>query len=182
MMTRLPANFELDRYGLHVRLVREEDAEFIVKLRTDENLSQYLNKIGSNIKKQIEWIREYKKREALGEEYYFIFEIIGECKVGLVRIYQIEENRFTSGSWIVKSDVIGVGIICDIIAREIAFEMYPLSLNYYDIRKGNKNVIRYAESYSPVRYAVDDENYYYYINKDSFDKYKVKYLRMLVKK
>ena len=26
-MTKLPENFELDRYGLHVRLVREEDAD-----------------------------------------------------------------------------------------------------------------------------------------------------------
>ena len=25
-MTKLPVNFELDRYGLHVRLVREEDS------------------------------------------------------------------------------------------------------------------------------------------------------------
>ena len=24
-MTKLPSNFELDRYGLHVRLVREEE-------------------------------------------------------------------------------------------------------------------------------------------------------------
>lgn len=29
-MTILPSNFELDRYGLHVRLVREEDAECIL--------------------------------------------------------------------------------------------------------------------------------------------------------
>lgn len=26
-MTPLPSNFKLDRYGLHVRLMREEDAE-----------------------------------------------------------------------------------------------------------------------------------------------------------
>ena len=26
-MTKLPENFELDRYGLHVRLVREEENE-----------------------------------------------------------------------------------------------------------------------------------------------------------
>ena len=26
-MIKLPSNFELDRYGLHVRLVREEDAK-----------------------------------------------------------------------------------------------------------------------------------------------------------
>ena len=30
-MNKLPQNFELDRYGLHVRLVREEDAEFVLR-------------------------------------------------------------------------------------------------------------------------------------------------------
>jgi hypothetical protein len=33
-MNKLPLNFELDCYGLHARLIKEEDAEFIVKLRT----------------------------------------------------------------------------------------------------------------------------------------------------
>lgn len=27
-MIKLPENFELDRYGLHVRLVREEEVKF----------------------------------------------------------------------------------------------------------------------------------------------------------
>lgn len=30
-MTKLPENFELDRYGLHVRLVRKEDVQLIIK-------------------------------------------------------------------------------------------------------------------------------------------------------
>jgi hypothetical protein len=42
-MTPLPSNFELDRYGLHVRLVREEDAEFILSLRTDPKLSRFIH-------------------------------------------------------------------------------------------------------------------------------------------
>lgn len=30
-MIKLPENFELDRYGLHVRLVREKDVQLIIK-------------------------------------------------------------------------------------------------------------------------------------------------------
>ena len=29
MLKKLLSNFELDRYGLHVRLVREEDAKYL---------------------------------------------------------------------------------------------------------------------------------------------------------
>ncbi len=69
--TQLPSNFELEKYGLHVRLVREEDAEFILQLRTDPLLSRFLHATKNNLQKQKEWIRDYKLREAKGEDYYF---------------------------------------------------------------------------------------------------------------
>ena len=43
-MKKLPSNFVLDKYGLHARLVCEDDAAFIVKIRTNENLSRYIHK------------------------------------------------------------------------------------------------------------------------------------------
>lgn len=178
MMIKLPENFELDRYGIHVRLVREGDAEFIVKLRTNEKLSQYIHKTDSNIAKQLEWIRAYKQREAEGKEYYFIFSYQDE-NVGVARIYEIEDDSFTSGSWLASSNMVGIGVLCDIISREIAFDLYPDSLNYFDIRKGNKSVIRYAQSYHPNLYKEDVENLYYYINRKNFERYKQLYLRMV---
>ena len=72
-MTHLPSNFELDRYGLHVRLVREEDAEYIVQLRTNPTKNRYIHSTLNDVKAQKEWIRLYKQREAEGKEYYFIF-------------------------------------------------------------------------------------------------------------
>ena len=176
-MKTLPSNFELDRYGLHVRLVREEDAEFIVRLRTDSKLGLYIHSTSSDVSKQVEWIKEYKIREAKGLEYYFIFQKNGE-NIGLARLYNIEEEKFTSGSWLSCSNEVGVGVLCDIISREIAFELYPESLNYFDVRKGNKNVIRYAQSYHPILYKEDTENLYFYNNKQNFEKYKQLYLRM----
>ena len=177
-MIKLPENFELDRYGIHVRLVREEDAEFIVKLRTNEKLSQYIHKTDSNIAKQLEWIRAYKQREVEGKEYYFIFSY-QDKNVGVARIYDIEDDRFTSGSWLASSNMVGIGVLCDIISREIVFDLYPDSLNYFDIRKGNKSVIRYAKSYCPILYKEDVESLYFYINRKNFEIYKHLYLRMV---
>ena len=51
-MPHLPSNFTLDRYGLHVRLVREEDAEFIVKLRTNEHNSRYIHDTVADVEQQ----------------------------------------------------------------------------------------------------------------------------------
>ena len=106
-----------------------------------------------------------------------LFKKNGE-NIGLARLYNIEEEKFTSGSWLSCSNEVGVGVLCDIISREIAFELYPESLNYFDVRKGNKNVIRYAQSYHSILYKEDTENLYFYNNKQNFEKYKRLYLRM----
>lgn len=176
-MTKLPENFELDRYGLHVRLVREEDAEFIVRLRTDSKLGLYIHSTSSDVYKQVDWIKEYKKRETAGTEYYFIFSRHGD-NIGLARLYNIQEDCFTSGSWLSCSTEVGVGVLCDIISREVAFDLYPSSINYYDVRKENIKVIRYHQSYHPTLYTEDEENVYFYLNKQNFEKYKKLYLRM----
>ena len=74
--------------------------------------------------------------------------------------------------------MVGIGVLCDIISREIAFELYPKSNNYFDVRKGNKNVIRYHQSYHPLQYKEDDENVYFSLSRLNFEKYKQLYLRM----
>lgn len=176
-MNTLPANIEFDRYGLHVRLVREEDAEFIVKLRTDPKLSQYIHQTSNDVDAQRKWITAYKQRESEGKDYYFIFSK-NDKNVGLARIYDIEDTQFTSGSWLAYSNIIGAGVLCDIISREIAFELYPDSINYFDVRKGNRNVIRYHQSYHPTQYKEDVDNVYFYLTRQNFEKYKQLYIRM----
>jgi len=65
----LDRDFSLNRYGLHVRLVNEDDAEYILNLRTDHKLGRFLSKTVNDLEVQKQWIRDYKKREALGLEY-----------------------------------------------------------------------------------------------------------------
>jgi hypothetical protein len=90
-MKKLPENFTLERYGLQVRLVNEGDAEFIVALRTDPRLSRYIHETSPSIEAQKEWIGNYKKREAQGLDYYFMFSVNG-LRQGVARIYDITED------------------------------------------------------------------------------------------
>lgn len=147
-MIKLPSNFELDRYGLHVRLVREEDAEFIVKLRTNSYNSQFLHSTDSSIESQLAWLREYKKREQAGEDYYFIFEHKGE-KVGVARLYGIDGVQYTHGSWVFDNDAPSFCAVASaIICREIAFDILGMEVES-NMRDGtdatNKNVINFQK-------------------------------------
>lgn len=144
-MNKLPENFEMDRYGLHVRLVNENDAEFILKLRTDPKLSQYIHSTDKDLEKQKEWIRHYKKREKEGKEYYLIF-FRNNKPSGLNRIYNINRDIFTTGSWLFDPhSQFEDSILASIIGREIAFETLNMNLeNGFDgVHVDNKKVIKF---------------------------------------
>lgn len=121
-MIKLPENFEVDRYGLHARLVCKEDAEFIVELRTGDKNARFIHDTDANIAVQEEWIRNYKKREEEGKEYYFVFEANGEPQ-GVYRIYNRHEDWCVTGSWVFKPDAErNAALKAMIITHETVFE------------------------------------------------------------
>ena len=58
----LKGNETIERYGLTVRLVDEDDAEFIYTLRTNSKLSRYISNTDEILENQVEWIKKYKIR------------------------------------------------------------------------------------------------------------------------
>lgn len=123
-MTKLPADFELDRYGLHVRLVREEDAEFIVRLRTNEKLSRFIHATDADVESQIKWIKLYKDREQIGSEYYLLFKNNIGVSQGVYRIYNRHNDWCVTGSWIFKLDAEKTAALkAMIITHEIVFDV-----------------------------------------------------------
>lgn len=145
MARLLPADFENNKYGLYFRLVNEGDAEFIYKLRSDAKLSKYIHDIKGGVENQIEWIRNYKKREKEGTEYYFIF-FRDETPVGLNRFYSIHDNTYTGGSWVMAPYAnINEVMAVPIIMRELAFEEMGFTFedNYDACHIENKKVIKF---------------------------------------
>ena len=63
---------KIEKYGLKARLVEEQDAAFILSLRTDPKLSRFLHPTENDEEKQRAYIRGYKEREKQGKDYYFI--------------------------------------------------------------------------------------------------------------
>lgn len=177
-MNKLSDNFELNRYGLRVRLVRETDAEFIVQLRTNNKLSRFINKTDVDIEKQKEWIELYKKREAEGLEYYFIFSIDGE-RMGVYRLYNITDNSFSSGSWVFSPFAPkNTSILAHLITNEIAWSLFPKSTQYFETKKENISVVRYNMMLAEV--IKDDEYAYYFKNtKTLFEKKSKRIYRMM---
>lgn len=158
--------------GKHVNLREVEiaDAEFILSLRTDESKSKFLHKTENDLKKQIEYINNYKK---LSDEYYFIIENKAKEPLGTVRLYKIKDNQCTGGSWLMKNGASVQEVIeGDLLLQYCVFEILDLQHNYFDVRKGNNKVINYHKMKGAKEISQDEDNLYFVLNKTDFDKLK----------
>jgi hypothetical protein len=161
----------IEKYGIILRTVQEDDAEYIVSLRTSERLSRYISLTSSDVEKQRAWIRDYMEREKNGLEYYFLCVDRNENRFGTYRIYNIQPGSFVCGSWIFNESAPNdFAIKTEILAKEFAFEKTNAAFFYGENRKENKKVNRYNLAYQPELIGSDDLNYYYKFTRINFEK------------
>lgn len=145
-----------------LRLVKEFDAKFILQLRNKKELKKYISDTNISLEQQKEWIRNYKIREENGQELYFIVENKNKIPCGTVRIYEIEENRCTWGSFILDSSRPN-GASFETLLLSINFIRFNLGIKniYLDVRKENLKAIHIYEKFGFKRIKEDSLDYYY---------------------
>lgn len=173
--------FPFYKYGYLFKLVEIEDAEFILRLRNNPELSAHLSETSTKIELQKEWIKEYKKRERRGIEYYIIcIDPKTNRKLGLNRIYNITSSEFEVGSWLYEPNLeISTSIIGDIIARSFGFEFLNVDICVFNVRKENKSVLRYHLGYKPEIVNEDEKNIFFKLSEEAFKFQKYKLLKIL---
>jgi hypothetical protein len=170
----------IEKYGIKLRLVELEDAEFILSLRNNPTLNKFLSPTSSDITLQIEWLQKYKIRESNNEEFYFVAEDESGIRYGTTRIYNIYDASFEAGSWIfLKDSPVDMAVKADIISREFGFEFLNAEYCRYEVLKKNKKVIRYQLGYHPTFVSEDEQKLYYRLSKDAFILHKNILLKLL---
>lgn len=161
----------INRYGIILRLVEEEDAEFIFELRNNSGLNKFISYTSPNLTDQYKWIQEYKSREKAGLEYYFIAQDQSGIKYGTIRLYNFDDKSFEIGSWLFHANSpIGMAVKAHFIGFETGFEVLKAEYCRFEIRKKNKGVLRYMNDFEKTLVNEDDLNYYYTLTKESFYK------------
>ncbi|WP_417748809.1 GNAT family N-acetyltransferase [Rosistilla oblonga] len=127
----------------NLRLCKESDAEFTLELRMNPSLNKHLSSVDNSIHQQRSWIKQYKNREAAGEEFYFIIEH-DNAPVGTVRIYDFKDDSFCWGSWIIMPGTSTKAAISSVqLVYRIGFEILQFPSCHFDVRKDNKSVNRF---------------------------------------
>ena len=149
-------------FGLTFRTVVESDAGFILNLRNDSELSKHLSFVPSSLKLQIDWIDQYKKKEAVGAEFYFITEDSNGNPLGLNRLYNFEGESFEIGSWIFNKNLeISIPILSDLAIRDYGFEVLKFKSCHFNVDKKNKSVLKYHKMFNP-NLVNETENAYFF--------------------
>lgn len=154
--------------GKHIalRLVQLSDAAFIYALCSDKK-ARFLTQTIGGVPTQEQWIAEYKKREALGREFYFIIQ--GGESLGTIRIYDFKEYSFCWGSWIIKdSSPSYVAIESALCIYEFAFNVLGFRQSHFDVRKNNVKVVAFHQRCKAGIVREDSKNYYFNFSKEDF--------------
>ena len=167
-------------YGkdIYFRYVDVSDAEFIYQLRSNKELSQYIHAATGDVQGQASWIEKYKEREREGKEHYFIICLLTNEAVGVVRIYDIQKDSFSWGSWIIKKEApMFVSIESVIVIYEYAFYHLGFKNCHFEAMKKNASVVRFHRGFGAKVINQNEDFYYYSISRLGYETSKKKYLK-----
>jgi RimJ/RimL family protein N-acetyltransferase len=168
------------KYGFIFRTVEEDDAEFILELRTNEKLAKHLSPTAASVETQKEWIISYKKREDSGMEAYFIATNNTGERFGVNRLYNFDESSYEIGSWLYKQGLdLSVPILGDLSVRDYAFEFLGYDACRFEVRKANLAVVKYHLAFRPEKVFEDELNYYFRLDYEAYKKHRDKLLKIL---
>ena len=170
----------LEGKNINLRTVEIEDADFIYTMRQNREKTKYLSKVTGTVDSQKEWIKNYKQREDEEKEFYFIIESKNKDKFGLVRIYDLKNDSFCWGSWLIKEDTPKTTAIESALQiYEFGFYKLGFEKSHFDVRKGNDKVIAFHQRFGAKIVSEDELDYFFNFEKSDYEITKEKYKRYL---
>ena len=154
----------LESRTVRLRLVDESDAKFILKLRLDKKYNQFLSSVSPDIQSQKNWIRKYKNNEKAKKQFYFIIERLDGTPCGTVRIYDLRDDSFCWGSWILNEDKTHYAALeSAFLVYKFGFKILGYKKSHFDVMKENKKVISFHKKMGAKEISTDDHNLYFEI-------------------
>lgn len=155
---------------IRLRLVEISDAAFILKLRQDERYNRFLSQVNNDIDAQVSWIERYKNEEAKGSQHYFIIERLDGTPCGTVRVYDLQENSFSWGSWILNEDKTRYAALeSAFLIYRFGFDILGYKQSHFEVMKGNDGVVSFHKKMGATEVGQDEVNFYFNIEKSAVE-------------
>ena len=162
---------------IYFREVEIDDADFIVKLRTDPEKGKHISSTVQDIDSQKKYISSYLRSET---DYYFIVCDWDNRPLGTIRIYDIHDDSFCWGSWILSKDApTNAAIESALLIYDFAFFSLHYAKSNFDVRKENCRVVEFHKRFGASIVREDDQNCYFEYSLEKYLAVRGKYRRFL---
>lgn len=156
----------------YLRLINVQDAEFVLSIRQNPHLNQFLSAVSPDIQQQINWINDYKERELYGLDYYFIImDKQSNSAVGMVRVYDINylDSSFAWGSWVL-TEIHPKHSALDsmLLSYEFAFNELNLRLCRFKVHTANIRAKTFYERFGSLKVGNDEVETFFELNKSRY--------------
>jgi hypothetical protein len=155
-------------HHISLRLVDVTDAPFILALRLSPR-GRFLSPVDDDLRKQEDWIRQYKLREARGEESYFIIHHAIAGDIGTTRMCRITATSFEWGSWILKEGAPRESaMVSACLIHDLGLVRMKCDYAYFVVRKGNLKTIAFTRRFGAAITGEDDANLLMALTRDEY--------------
>jgi hypothetical protein len=169
-MSDLTRPLPVEGRRLHLRPVVPNDAAYMHALRTDPRYNTHLSPVAGGVEQQRQWIERYLDREAQGREIYFVIERRSDAqRCGVVRLYDITEQQFTWGSWILDENKPSKAALeSAVLIYQIGFERMQKCKAVFDVRRDNGHTLSFHRRFGAMEIRVDGRNIYFEYSRAQF--------------
>lgn len=154
---------------LVLRLIEPEDADYLHGLRTNPVYNTHLSAVYGTADDQRQWINDYKRREAEGLEFYYLIERLDGVPCGTVRLYDIGDDHFTWGSWILDHNKTRKAALeSAVLSFGIGFERLNRSRALVDVRVANEKAQSFYRRLGMTEIRRDARDIYFVYERAQF--------------
>lgn len=166
--------------NLILRLIEPEDAAYVHSLRNNPAYNTHLSTVTGTVDDQRTWIEGYRSREAQGQEFYYVIERKDGTRCGLVRLYDIEAESFTWGSWILdENKPRKAALESAILIYEVGFDGLGCDHAVFEVRNDNSHTLAFHRRLGAREIASDELNVYFNYEQSQFAADQTHYLKKL---
>lgn len=179
-MTDVSSMARVEGPNLVLRLIQPEDAVYVYGLRSNPAYNTHLSTVTGTVDDQRNWIEDYKSREAQGQELYYVIERKDGVRCGLVRLYDIEAESFTWGSWILdENKTRKAALESAVLSFGVGFDALGLHSAIVDVRIANEHAAAFYRRLGMVETHRTDRDIFFNYARERFDTDRTHYLRHL---
>lgn len=165
--------------NLVLRLIETADAGYVHGLRTDSRYNRHLSEVRGTVEDQRRWIENYKSREAAGREFYYVIERKDGVRCGVVRLYDIDQDSFTWGSWILDENKPSKAALeSAYLLYFVGFCLLGLSRSQFDVRCDNANTLAFHRRFGATETHADKLDVFFIYSREQYELDRSEFLKI----